>query len=1730
MAAPSVRGPSVGRVADRRLPLIAFAMVVLVLAVIRWPDAVSSTVALPVAGASLPAEIGPLPLLLGLAASGGHDRDADLERLAADLEAFVSDHCPTESDGDGSERTSRFDLERDDDVGRLATAVDELARTCEAREDRLAERERELRRSERRFAAVFDDPKMLGALLEPDGTVRRVNEAAFDYVDADRESVIGERFEETPWWVNTSTAAVREWIARAADGEYVEYEASLDDPDGTRAWVTGTFRPVRTEDGEVDSIVVSGRDITDRKERERRLETTAARLEALYEHSPDMIDVLDENGTILDANSRLCEKLGHEKEELIGTKIWIYDQRVDAAAVATLLEGMAVGERRRFEGEYRRADDSTFPVEIHLIRLDIDGENRYVAISRDITEQDERERELRERERELQRYRAYTDDVLDAIDDVFYVFDRDGGLQRWNETLSAVTGYTDAEIASMNALEFFEGGDQAVVEAAIQEVFEGGESRVEAQMATSDGDRIPYEFVATRLEDLEGNSVVAGIGRDISERRARERELERYREFTDDVLDAIDDMFYVLGADGEMIRWNETVPAVSGYTDEEIASMNAADFFPEDEQPAIRRSIEEAFETGTTQVEAEYLTKAGERIPYEFVATVLEDPDGTLVEVGIGRDISDRKERETELRERERQLSTLMSNVPGMVYRSQNEPDWPFEFVSEGSAEVTGYDPEALVDGDVNWADDVLLEDHDELWETVQEALTERDSFQVTYPIETADGERRWLSERGRGVYGADGSVEALEGVITDVTDRVDNERELEQTTRLLEQAEQLANVGAWVIDVRTEPSELQWTDEVARIHGLSPDAEIDLETALEYYHPENRARVRRAVDRAVNAGEAYDLELRLVPADGGDTRWVRTIGNPVQENGEVVKIYGSLQDITERKRRERDLERYETIIQAIGDPVYTLDASGDFHFVNDAIESLAGYDPETLIGTNISEVLRPDDLETARELVRALRRDEETDGTFEMELETADGDVLEAENHMALLPAEEGGFAGVAGVVRDITERKERERDLERTTDLLERVQRLAAVGGWELDVRTEPPEATWTEEMYRLHDLSERVTPTLETTVNCYLPEDRPFVRERLERAVETETGYDLEARLEVDDGDHRWVRAIGEPIFDDGSVIKYRGAVEDISDRKRRELRLESLHETARDLLNAETESAIAELVVETAEDLLESTGASVYLLDTEANRFEPTAATPTFVDRTGGPPSIAVGDADSVLWNTYVTGTQTVVDDAEIGSRSPLFGGDVPGGLLVPIGDHGVFALVAQPETIGEGTRQLLETLVATTEAAFDRLESEASLRERDAELEAQNRRLRRQIQVTEIIRGIDRSLIGADSREEIERTVLDRLVEADNVAFAWIGDVDASGTVLEPRTWAGSDPEYLDAVSLDLDVDRPEPSVRTARAETATVVENPVEGLKAEPWRTNALDAGFQSVVSVPLSFEEYGYGVLSVYADEPDAFTDLERSVFAELGEGIANAINATETREALHAETLVELTLRLEADDDILSRIATMTGATVTYEGLGTQSGSETVLFFETRDVSPEEVRETLADLVSVTDSRLITESDDGCLFEATVTGEIVASRLVRHGGSPRSIRADGTGIDVTVDVPTTTDVREFVEMLADQYERVDLSARQHVQRAMHTRQELVTSLFDDLTDRQLEVLRTAYLAGFFEWPRESTGEEIAEMLAVTQPTVNRHLRIGQQRLLAQLFGGETLSIADAS
>ncbi|MFB6170464.1 MAG: GAF domain-containing protein [Haloarculaceae archaeon] len=704
-----------------------------------------------------------------------------------------------------------------------------------------------------------------------------------------------------------------------------------------------------------------------------------------------------------------------------------------------------------------------------------------------------------------------------------------------------------------------------------------------------------------------------------------------------------------------------------------------------------------------------------------------------------------------------------------------------------------------------------------------------------------------------------------------------------------------------------------------------------------------------------------------------------------------VQSVATLLASAIERERYERELERYEKIVETVPDGVYVVGADGRFTMVNDAYAEMTGYDPEELVGSHVSLVVDEGTVETARGYEREMLAGERETVRFESTLETADGDHVPAEATFTMLDA-----------------------------------------GG----------------------DAPERI------------------------------------------------------------------GVVRDITARRRYEQTLTALHESSRDLLEAESREEIAEVAVETAVDVLGLEATAIYLFDDDAHELQPTAYTEYVGELFGDPPpSFGSGD-ERITWRTFLDGEtikhEDVTDDEYVDDPAvPL-----SSGIWIPLGDYGVFAtLSTEHDAFDADMERLADLLAATTETALNRLERETTLRARERELEERNERLTQLDQINAIIRDIDEALVGASTREDIETAVCERLTEQRDIGFAWIGEADATTGEVTTRSRAGDQRGYLDAVSLALD--GAEPTCRTERSREATVVQNVSDGLRTESWRKEALARDFRSVVSIPIETDQLEYGTLTVYSTEHAGVTGFA-DVLRELGDTIGNAIDAAETRRTMHSDTGVGIDLRVR-DDDPFSLLARQAGCEVEFEGLITQDASEPRVCVSTRGAAVEDIVAAGQSLSSVDEMVLLSKKDDSAeaLFEVSTHEPTLATTIAEFGASPRAVTTDGDGSEATAVLSETVPVREFVERLRSRYPDTELLARREEEHARQTPRLFRASVEEELTDRQQEVLQTAYLSGYFEWPRDSTGEELADALGISQPTVNRHLRTAERKVYTLLFDG---------
>jgi GAF domain-containing protein/DNA-binding transcriptional ArsR family regulator len=371
------------------------------------------------------------------------------------------------------------------------------------------------------------------------------------------------------------------------------------------------------------------------------------------------------------------------------------------------------------------------------------------------------------------------------------------------------------------------------------------------------------------------------------------------------------------------------------------------------------------------------------------------------------------------------------------------------------------------------------------------------------------------------------------------------------------------------------------------------------------------------------------------------------------------------------------------------------------------------------------------------------------------------------------------------------------------------------------------------------------------------------------------------------------------------------------------------------------------------------------------------------------------------------------------------------------------------------------------------------------------------------------------LIRAGTRDEVEQGICRRLTEMAPYDFAWVGTVPPESSHVEPRTWEGAENGYLDAVSLGLG--GPEPVAETAETGVPTVVSNVTDHLRDREWAEAAVDRNFQSVAAVPLVYGETTYGILGVYASDIDAFEEPVASVLAELGELTAYSINSVETRRGILSERMTELELQIETPGGFLNAVAAVAGQLVSYREILPEEGGTARVLFALDDPPVDDVLALEDEFVAV-DGFSHVDAGDEHVFRATVGGKTVAATLLKCGGLPHEVTASPDETHVIVRIPQELDVRVYLDRVRESYPETSLVSRRTVD-SRPERPDIDATLAANLTDRQREVLLTAYRCGFFESPRETTGSELAALLDISQPTLTHHLREAQRRLFEAIY-----------
>jgi PAS domain S-box-containing protein len=324
---------------------------------------------------------------------------------------------------------------------------------------------------------------------------------------------------------------------------------------------------------------------------------------------------------------------------------------------------------------------------------------------------------------------------------------------------------------------------------------------------------------------------------------------------------------------------------------------------------------------------------------------------------------SDLQEMAGTIRERERQLFTLMSNLPGMVYRCRNDMDWTIEFISQGSLALTGYASEILLNNDRMSFNDLIHPD-DQPWvsDEIRDHLSRKEPYQVVYRLKTAEGRFKWVLNHGQGVFSSQEELLALEGFMNDITEPKRAEEILQTSERRYSQAISGTSDAIWEWDL--DSNKTFYSPRWYEMLGYSDSMfDMNFDTWEDLCHSED---VQPTIDRIQQAlsepeSKGYEVEFRM-RAKAGDWRWILGRGKVVKRDykGRPLILSGTNTDITDRLRAEEEKEKLQAQLrqaqkmEAIG----TL-AGGIAHDFNNLLTVIIGCTELGLMNLSVEDPTR---------------------------------------------------------------------------------------------------------------------------------------------------------------------------------------------------------------------------------------------------------------------------------------------------------------------------------------------------------------------------------------------------------------------------------------------------------------------------------------------------------------------------------------------------------------------------------------------------------------------------------------------------------------------------------------------------------------------------------------------------------------------------------------------------
>jgi PAS domain S-box-containing protein len=800
--------------------------------------------------------------------------------------------------------------------------------------------------------------------------------------------------------------------------------------DGTETPIADSGAPIRDENGEVTGVVLVFRDQTEERAAQKALLDSEVRFKNVFENSPLGKSMTDVAGG-LRVNQAFASLLGYSKDEIC-SKAW---QEIthpdDIQESADVIQALVNGERAQAQWEKRYIHKSGRVVWTDVataLQRDQQGKPLFfITTVSDITERKRIERSL-----EDARSRLSEAQIAAHL-----------GNWSWDSVNDEVTG----------SEEFYRLFDVAPEDLArfaqfVERLHPDDRERVQKDVAAALKQDRPYDTdyrvklsiggwrdIIARgrvYTDAQGRAVrMVGTCLDITARKRAEAELRNSEERQRATLRSIGDGVISTDATGGITQMNFVAEALTGWTESEAKGKPVAEVFlivNEDTRSEVESPADRVLREGVVVGLANHtllIARNGKECPIADSGAPIHDAQGVITGVVlVFRDQTEERAAQKRLEKSEEKYRTLFDNAEVGMYRSRLDGTGILA-LNRRLAEIFESTKQEMLAGPatMRWADSRA---RDEMVRLAQESGTLRDH---EMDIMTQHGVVRTLLISVK-LYPNEGY---LEGSAIDITERKRLEKALRKTQSLLNETQRITKLGGWEFDVGT--GHVTWTDEVYDIHGLTLDYDPSSPAQdMEFYAPEDKHTIQEAFARAIEKGEPYDLEVQLINAKQ-ERLWVRTIGRVESTDGKVVRVFGNLMDITERKKADKALRESEQRLRRFYESsllgVIYWNFKGEITEANDKFLDMVGYTRADLDSGQVDwlNMTPPEYRHLDEASVLELRAKGVNSKPFDKEYIRKDGSRVPIAVAGAMLDEERSN--GVAFVL-DISERKRAEREIE--------------------------------------------------------------------------------------------------------------------------------------------------------------------------------------------------------------------------------------------------------------------------------------------------------------------------------------------------------------------------------------------------------------------------------------------------------------------------------------------------------------------------------------------------------------------------------------------------------------------------------------------------------------------------------------------------------------------------